>query len=241
MSEDKPSDFPFDDSIPADVFTLDKPPHSYLSKLHTTADPPSPFFREQTDLILQNNLPQIWELDLGGWKIDELLPHICLTFLKHQPELFCIFSLPNFPDHLFFEATSRSSLELGLLQIPQLGELIQFLVELTPDEILMKFCNETRFLRFRPGTFVTIHGGLLDGDFGQVIHVFVKEGEILLKVLPRIDYDYLKVRSLASQNVLNGEMDISYRPPLALFNEDPLLNLDAMIESVTMEIGSVKL
>jgi hypothetical protein len=221
----------------ASLLAASKSPHSYLSRLYSTADAPTSLQLAQVDLILKEPFPRIWSLDLGHWNKDDVLVRLATTLIPQNSSQFSVISLPGFPHELFFEANSIDVIESEIIKVSELSSRLSHLVELTSHDIVRKFCNYTRLCRIHTGSFAQVQIGVFHNDFGQIVHVAPNEGEVILKLRPRIDYDGLRTNHYASQVRLTAEREPTYRPPPSFFKPNTLSELNAEIKESTLDIG----
>jgi hypothetical protein len=122
---------------------------------------------------------------------------------SHPRSVVSCFCLPDaFPGVMFLECASPPDLgpDAGLIG---------------PASHLECFC----FSQVRPGASVRVLSrGAFEGDAGDVAEVDFDRWRVLVKLVPRIDYDGLLHDGLASQDVLSQRRSPAYRPPLAPFD-----------------------
>jgi len=101
---------------------------------------------------------------------------------------------------------------------------------LSSADVIKSFCNITRGHFLYGNRFVKICFPMFNNDIGQVIIPLRSSRKILIKHMPRIDYEELEKSKKGSQRIIS-KLKTGYIPPLALFSRHKIEALGGKVES----------
>ena len=174
---------------------------------------------------------------------------ILITLLKKMfgeedpryPTIFSCFTPKSGFGSIYVESISLADVSLFVTNIPGIKPKRPRLV---PYKEMTSSITVIRKPDFKtPGSFVTLRRNphmheTYKGDLGQIIDVNVNENRILIKLLPRLDYDELSKSSTHSQREINKSKGPKYKAPQNEFQRSKILNLGISVQTQDLVLST---
>lgn len=196
---------PMNSSRPGQIEILANTRYWILPESLDTIDSDSRYVQNQ---LLSQGVPEIHRYDVGVGNELRFLIHLTKNpALKSKIK--SAFISPATPGSVIVE-TSEQLFVPGMKHEERLSS----------TAILTCFCRQSRFLHLQPGVFVTPVAGFYANELGQVLFTNFETGIVLVRFVPRIDYENMEKFHVTTQTACDKLLGKTYRAPHNLF--DPL-------------------
>ena len=198
---------------------------SKSSALLAPTDPPGGLYSEQQQMIENQTLPIIYAVKLDPQKVFAAM----LDLWPRKTEIRSVLSVPDVPDTIFVETVSN---EIGKLFD---GIEVKSIERVSDDSFIDVICNKLRLAHLSPGKAVRMSRSDYPNDPAQVVDV--ASNRLIIKLLPRIDYDGMQSNGVSSQKKLSSMMPRDYQPAISGFDAERIKQLGGVVESARMHVS----
>lgn len=139
-------------------------------------------------------------------------------------KIWSIFQRDSFPGRIYIESPKAAVVEKFLKGVPDIYFNQKILVPVQELPSLLSATKKANEVEIESGSYVRIRSGIYKNDLASVLEVSPNKLSVLLKIVPRIVYEY-------EEQYENGKrkkktLNASNRPPQALFNPTLALRSD---------------
>ncbi|CDF89865.1 ZYBA0S05-03554g1_1 [Zygosaccharomyces bailii CLIB 213] len=144
---------------------------------------------------------------------------------KKKLKIMSIFQRDNYTGRIYIEAPKQSVIEKFCNGVPDIYTSQKLLIPVQELPLLLK-PNKSDDVNLEEGSYVRIKRGVYKGDLAVVDQISENNLEVMLKIVPRLDYGKYDEVDPATNQKKSRRPTFAHRPPSQLFNPTMALRLD---------------
>ncbi|OHS95162.1 hypothetical protein TRFO_10645 [Tritrichomonas foetus] len=174
-------------------------------RIISNADACARIIMEQDSLFIRRKPPPLCQVKLKPKLSFSVLHAISkIVFLYKIKNVRSIFISPADLSSIFIETDKIDTVGEILRKIPFLfDKKIDLILKSDPHDMKRFFCNPMRCIFLHPGYFVRISDQLYKNEIAQIVDIDYFTGNVLVKIIPHIDYENLFKLKMSTQTALN--------------------------------------
>ncbi|EDZ70229.1 YML010Wp-like protein, partial [Saccharomyces cerevisiae AWRI1631] len=144
---------------------------------------------------------------------------------KKKLKILSIFQRDNYTGRIYIEAPKQSVIEKFCNGVPDIYISQKLLIPVQELPLLLK-PNKSDDVALEEGSYVRIKRGIYKGDLAMVDQISENNLEVMLKIVPRLDYGKFDEIDPTTQQRKSRRPTFAHRAPPQLFNPTMALRLD---------------
>lgn len=144
---------------------------------------------------------------------------------KKKLKILSIFQRDNYSGRIYIEAPKQSVIEKFTNGVPDIYISQKLLIPVQELPLLLK-PDKSDDVRLEEGSYVRIKRGIYKGDLAVIDQISENNLEVLLKVVPRLDYGKFDEIDAETNTRKQRRPTFAQRPPPQLFNPTMALRMD---------------
>lgn len=184
-------------------------------------------FVSQRFLLPSINDPSIWAIRCRPGKEKEIVKKLLKRKLTlrgkpSEPKFLSAFQRDNFTGYIYIEAEKLTAVDVAIRGFPDIYASNKLLVPVEEFPNLLR-ASKSSDVKVEPGSYVRVKRGKFKGDLAIVDNVEDNGLEVILQLVPRIDY---KGGEIDEDTGKRKRISSKFRPPQRLFSKKDALEYD---------------